>query len=209
MPVLVAALVPAAPVLLPAVTGPDAADLTPVRRAVHSAVEAVASTPLDVVVVAAREEPGHLAGFGAPGLAVRAAPGWAHELGHVLVSSVWEGSISFVEVGESGTASLPQGLRVGLVIMGDGSATRGPRAPGGDDARGEAVDAELAAALVERRPPVVDPTTVDAVKVRGLPAFALAVRVAHENDLEWDVLHASAPTGVGYVVGLTRPSRHR
>lgn len=223
MPLVAVAVVPSAPLVLPEITGPEAHDLAALRDAVATAVAgliaAAGMAPLDRVVVAARAEAGALAGMGArlpEGRAVvpDGAPGagWAHELGRVLLSRAgFTGTVedlvvsdeSADESADDAADRLHDGAdTVGLLVLADGSATRGPRAPAGDDPRGGEVDSEIAGAITSGDVPDVDPALARALQVRGLPGFAAAATAARRGGLTWQVLYTDAPAGVGYVVAL-------
>lgn len=221
MPVRVACLVPAAPVLLPALTGTDVPEVAAVRAAVTHALERLVG--LDLVVVIAPHVAGTLAGFGAPAGAadpdghlrtVRptrgdpAQPSWPHELAAELLAAVpgvpaerlwwsWDDVAPDEGYRLDELRALPGA--VGLLLLADGSRTRGPRAPGGDDPRGAVVDAELVDALREARSP--DAPDAAAVGATAGPAVTLLSLLA-DAPSPTEVLHADAPLGVGYLVAV-------
>lgn len=221
MPLVAAAVVPSAPLLLPEVTGPDATDLAELRESVAAAVAGLvtggAGRGPQRVVVAARAETGALAGMGAPvagpsgsgGADGAAAPGWAHELGRILLADAgFTGAVEDLVVPDAATAAASlheTDEATALLVLADGSATRGPRAPAGEDPRGDEVDTAIADALVTGRAPAVDPALALALQVRGLPGFAAAVSAARRAGLTWVLLYTGAPAGVGYVVALAVP----
>lgn len=217
MPVTVACLVPAAPVLLPRLAGTRVPELDEVRAAVGEALGRLRGC--DLVVVVAPQVDGTLAGLGGPGpspvqeppsclLLGADTPSWPHELAVELLTTV--GGVDSARLGWSWGSGPVGGPdpderfdqldampgRVGLLLLADGSRTRGPRAPGGDDPRGEVVDAELVRALREGR--AADVPDADAVGATAGPAVALLARFGGRTD----VLHAAAPLGVGYLVGV-------
>ena len=220
MPVTVACLVPAAPLLLPRLTGGRVPEAEAVRAAVTTVLGAL--TGLDRLLVVAPSVPGTLAGFGAP--EAPGAPGaprfpaplgsWPHALAAALLDDVpgspadrtwltWDDVDQVAgSAGSRGSAGPAAGDRTGLLLLADGSRTRGPRAPGGDDPRGERVDAELVAALRAGRPPVVP--DADAVGATAGPAVRLLVDLTAGRPGAVDVLHADAPLGVFYLVALAR-----
>lgn len=217
VPVTVASLVPAAPVLLPRLTGSRVPELEGLRSAVVTALAPLAGCEL--VVVVAPRVPGTLAGLGAPGPSPVAEPpsalllgadepSWPHELAAELLLTVtgyggprlgWSWGPELLAGPDEDErvrqlADLPG--RVGLLLLADGSRTRGPRAPGGEDPRGEVVDAELEAALRQDRPAQAPDS--EAVGATAAPATALLARLPGRTR----VLHAAAPLGVGYLVAL-------
>ncbi|MGJ7440398.1 hypothetical protein [Aquipuribacter sp. MA13-6] len=229
MPLMVVCLVPAAPVLLPRLTGSRVPEVAPVRAAVGEALSALAG--LDRVVVVSEAVPGTLAGLGAPepgsstvepgpatatAAGVAAGPGrapeppaWPRELADELLDGSWRGGTAVGDLAvrehrtwAQVTPRLPAELdaapdRVGLLLLADGSRTRGPRAPGGQDPRGDVVDAELCAALVEGRAAEVP----DARRV-GATAEAAVALLAVAPGGPTRVLHHEAPLGVAYLVAV-------
>lgn len=107
---------------------------------------------------------------------------------------------------------LPAGA--GLVVVGDGSACRGPRAPLPDDRRGEAYDAAIAAALASGDPAALlgldRPLGVE-LGVSGLAPWRTAARLAQPGPWRAQLLADEAPLGVAYAIAtwlpgnLTRP----
>jgi hypothetical protein len=76
--------------------------------------------------------------------------------------------------------------RVGLLVMGDGSACRGQKAPGYDDPRAQPYDDGVARALA----------TADAAALRGLdPLLSAELLVA--GRAPWHVLASAADGGAG------------
>lgn len=222
MPLAAVAVVPSAPLVLPEITGPEAPDLTALRDAVAHAVAGLVTAvgsgavpgdePRGRVVVAARAEAGALSGMGVRlpegGAMSDATSGWAHELGRVLLSRAgFTGTVDDLVVPDASAGEAADRLHdgvdtVGLLVLADGSATRGPRAPAGDDPRGGEVDAGIADAITAGEVPDIDPALAQALQVRGLPGFTAAATAARRGGLTWQVLYTDAPAGVGYVVAL-------
>ncbi len=95
--------------------------------------------------------------------------------------------------------------RTGLLVLGDGSARRGPKAPGYDDPRAHDVDAVLVRGLTEGDPAALrslDPGTAEELLVQGRAALhVLGAAVAHSGRTpEAAVLRADDPWGVLYAV---------
>jgi hypothetical protein len=209
VPVAVACLVPAAPALLAGLTGARVPELAGVRAAVASALAALAG--VDHLVVVAPRVPGTLAGFGAPAAPTTSSPlgSWPHALAAVLLDScrstagrswlAWDEGAPAVRAAGAGAGS------TGLLLLADGSRTRGPRAPGGQDPRGDVVDAELAAALREGRPPLAPDAEV--VGATAGPAVQLLVDLTGRRAGAVDLVYAGAPLGVGYLVAVARTAR--
>jgi hypothetical protein len=100
------------------------------------------------------------------------------------------------------------GARVGLLVMGDGSARRGPRAPGYVDKRALAFDASVLAAVRASDPRAllaVDAALAGELLVAGRAAWqvlagALDGADALDGGPLGEVLYADDPFGVQYLV---------
>jgi hypothetical protein len=103
------------------------------------------------------------------------------------------------------------GQRLGLLVMGDGSARRTPKAPGGFDDRAEAHDRAVRTALADADPAALlalDPLLADDLLAAGRASWQVlagALLAAAPDDADrrtWsgDVLYDDAPYGVGYLV---------
>ncbi len=90
------------------------------------------------------------------------------------------------------------GDRVGVLCLGDGTAKRTEKAPGFVDERAEEVDAALAAALGAGVPPALDHVLADELMVAGKAAWDVVGSLP--GPWRGELLHDSAPYGVGYVV---------
>ncbi|GGK27440.1 hypothetical protein GCM10010124_20010 [Pilimelia terevasa] len=97
---------------------------------------------------------------------------------------------------------------VGLLVLGDGSACRGEKAPGYADPRAEAYDAHLAALLGGADTAgiaALDPELAAALLVAGhAPWQALAA--AAPGPWQGTLHHHAAPYGVAYLVASWRPA---
>ncbi|MGC5662071.1 hypothetical protein ACN261_16980 [Micromonospora sp. WMMD723] len=106
-------------------------------------------------------------------------------------------------------AALGAGLRVdgpwALLVLGDGSACHGPKAPGYDDPRAGAYDEGVARALADADADALlglDPELSAQLGVAGRPAWQVlagAVRAAG-GDWHGELRHHGVPYGVGYLV---------
>ncbi|MEV0940173.1 hypothetical protein AB0I90_07335 [Micromonospora wenchangensis] len=106
-------------------------------------------------------------------------------------------------------AALGAGLRVdgpwALLVLGDGSACHGPKAPGYDDPRAGAYDEGVARALADADADALlglDPELSAQLRVAGRPAWQVlagAVRTAG-GDWHGELRHHGVPYGVGYLV---------
>ena len=100
--------------------------------------------------------------------------------------------------------------RTALLIIGDGSARRGPRAPGHFDVRAGAFDAEMERAIRDGDLTAlldVDPALARELMATGRPAWqVLAGALEGMAGLAVEVRYAGDPFGVAYLVATLRPS---
>ncbi|MDG4823734.1 hypothetical protein O7635_17905 [Asanoa sp. WMMD1127] len=92
-----------------------------------------------------------------------------------------------------------------LLVMGDGSASRGVKSPGYDDPRAKPYDDALAAALAGvdvAALGALDPALSAQLRVAGRPAFQAAAGAVAAAGGEWsgDLSYYAAPYGVAYFV---------
>ncbi|MFG1843154.1 hypothetical protein ACGFH8_32540 [Micromonospora sp. NPDC049175] len=97
------------------------------------------------------------------------------------------------------------GDRVAVLVLGDGSACRGEKAPGYDDARALPYDRRVAAALAEADLDVLldlDPVLSAELKAAGRAPWQVLARAAGSAGGGWrgELLHDAAPYGVAYFV---------
>ncbi|MEV6009471.1 class III extradiol dioxygenase subunit B-like domain-containing protein [Streptomyces sp. NPDC051976] len=93
--------------------------------------------------------------------------------------------------------------RLALLVMGDGSACRTLKAPGYLDARAEPFDAAVAAALAAADTAALaalDAELAEALKVSGRAPWQVLAGAAQDAALSGELLHETAPYGVGYYV---------
>lgn len=95
--------------------------------------------------------------------------------------------------------------RVGLLVIGDGSASRTVKAPGHLDARAEGYDEAVVKALGtadHTALAALDPRLSAELLAAGRPAWQVAAGAAAASGLDYDadVLYDEAPYGVGYFV---------
>jgi hypothetical protein len=97
------------------------------------------------------------------------------------------------------------GERIGLLVMGDGSARRSPAAPGYLDPRAAGFDAAVAAALRAGDPAglrALDPALGAHLLAAGVSAWRLAGLLAADSRHRAELLYDDAPFGVGYLVAV-------
>lgn len=98
-----------------------------------------------------------------------------------------------------------------LLVMGDGSACRGTKAPGYDDPRAEAYDDGVARALADADVDALldlDPALSDRLLVAGRAPWQVLAGAVRAASGAWHgtLTHHSAPYGVGYLVARWRPA---
>ncbi|MFE1951502.1 class III extradiol dioxygenase subunit B-like domain-containing protein [Streptomyces sp. NPDC059524] len=131
----------------------------------------------------------------------------------LLARAGWDGPVRGYEVtddrswqvnGEDGVHIAGYADRVGLLVMGDGSACRTVKAPGYLDERAEGVDAEIAAALRdlddEGRFPNLDADLARALKISGRGPWQILLGAWDKEPGTARLLYEDAPYGVGYFV---------
>lgn len=226
--IVAAAVCPWPPVLVRDLTGRDPV-VPGLRRAAEQAVRRVVqSEPQVIVVVGAAQvtrewPPGcrlNLSVF-APTLQSACDPALPPSLGvgaTLLDLAGYSGRRILQAVAEdepvAGCASLGQTIsrtasRVGLLAMGDGSARRGPKAPGYFDERAVAFDAGTEQAL--RRGELdallaISPGMATELMATGRPAWQVLAGAMSPATPVTDVLYADDPFGVAYLVAYLQPS---
>ncbi len=100
--------------------------------------------------------------------------------------------------------------RVALLIMGDGSARRGVKAPGYLDERAVPLDDEVARALGDadaRALAAIDPTAASDLMAAGRASWQVLAGAVGSTELPWrgELLSYRAPYGVGYFTAVWTP----
>ncbi|NUR59650.1 MAG: hypothetical protein HOV87_13425 [Catenulispora sp.] len=224
--VIAAAVVPHPPVLVPEIAQGLAPDLDELRAACATAIDRLyRANPDEIVIIGAGPRQGTNV----------AATGSFHEYGlDLAVDGRWEAANGQAEpitlpfligawllrdrpdtpvrravmVDASGS---PEGLtasatrRQALLVLGDGSASRTPQAPGHFDERAEPYDRAVAEALATadtKALAATDPDLSRRLHAAGLPVWQALAAAAEESGLEYDaeLLYDDAPYGVGYFV---------
>jgi hypothetical protein len=229
-----AALCPWPPLLVRELTGADPV-LPELRSACAAAVATMlAAGPEAVAVVAPGPQTGQWPGDGR--LDVAAFGGWPVRAGdttrpvlppaagigaYLLDQAGYQGPrlIWTVSEGEpaSGCAGLGaelaglggSGQRTGLLVLGDGSARRGPRAPGYVDERAAAFDDAWQRAIRAGDLPAlldVDPGLARELMATGRPAWQVLAGACPGPLRTVDVGYAGDPFGVMYLVASLVPS---
>ncbi|MGC4812422.1 hypothetical protein ACLQ29_18010 [Micromonospora sp. DT228] len=232
VPLVAAAVCPHPPLLVPEVAGSAAPELDGLRAACDTAVRRLLAVDPDTVVLLGTgpvtglirtPATGSLQPWGVD-LDVPLVPGQP-DRGAVLPLSLTVGawllarhdareSVTAAQVaadaGPAEVAALADevgaaGDRVALLVLGDGSACRGEKAPGYDDARALPYDRRVAAALAEADLDVLldlDPVLSAELKAAGRAPWQVLARAAGSAGGGWrgELLHDAAPYGVAYFV---------
>jgi hypothetical protein len=205
---LAASVCPHPPLLVPEVAAGAAAELDDLRNAARAAVAALA--PHDVVVVGAAPETRPYDGV--PDLAAYLGRTPATDaLPLALAVGRWlapHARCHGIAAGATPAEAAALGARlaaddVALLVMGDGSARRDPKAPGYVDPRAEPYDAAVARALRDGDAAALlalDPADDDALLVAGRAAWQVLAGAAGDGAWTGDVTYDAAPYGVGYLV---------
>ncbi|AUG79930.1 hypothetical protein CFP65_5221 [Kitasatospora sp. MMS16-BH015] len=224
-----AAICPCPPLLVPEVAVGAAGELDGLRAACEEAVGAVLAAGPELLVVVGPGPKGGVwteggagtfRGYGVP-VDVRLPSGGVEgpELAPSLTVGAWllERAATAlpthaVAVPEDAPTArllgLGEGLaeladRVGLLVLGGGSARRSVKAPGYYDERAEAYDAELAKALGSAdlaALEALDPGLAAELMVDGRAPWQVLAGAARGTALTARLSHDEAPYGVGYLV---------
>jgi hypothetical protein len=229
------AVCPHPPLLVPEIAGGAAKETDDLRAACDAAVARLLVTePQQIVVVGAESAPTALRGY-APGVtglgpddlplslavgawlldraALRERPALPDRaaLGE-RPAAVPPRRLVAVRPDGTPTSDWPDlSASTGLLIMADGSARRGVKAPGYLDERAEPFDAIITKALAEADVGVLANLDVDLCQqllIGGVGAFRALAGVAGSADGRWraEVLYDAAPYGVQYTVACWLPA---
>lgn len=222
------AFCPAPPLLVPEVASGAAPELATVRLAAEAAVAALLDERPDEVVVlgagpATREHDADASGTFKPycvdvtvgGAGPATLPlslsvgAWLLDRAGCVVRRSYveiDGSATAAEAAALGSSIASRPARTVLLVMGDGSAARTPKAPGALDDRAEPFDDAIAEALAEGDVLALaslDPDAAAALQVAGRAAWQAAAAALGARDvgvIKADLVVYEAPYGVGYFV---------
>ncbi|MEW1585251.1 hypothetical protein AB0283_07350 [Micromonospora vinacea] len=232
VPLVAAAVCPHPPLLVPEVAGSAAPELDDLRAACDTAVRRLLAADPDILLLLGTgpvtgpirtPATGSLQPWGVD-LDVPLVPGQP-DRGAVLPLSLTVGAwllarhdarppVTAVQVAaDAGPAELAAladevdaaGDRVAALVLGDGSACRGEKAPGYDDARALPYDQGVAAALADADLDALldlDPVVSAELKAAGRAPWQVLAGAARAAGGGWrgELLHDSAPYGVAYFV---------
>jgi hypothetical protein len=221
--IVAAALCPAAPLLVRELTGATLI-LPELRAACQAATGRLLGAAPDVIVVVGagprtQDWDGasalDVASFGGPAGAAAGTPGLPVPLGlgaRLLDEAGYAGPRRLAAIGADETpaacAAAGQQIsqasgRVGLLVMADGSARRGRRAPGYLDERSAGFDGEVERAFREgdlKALGDVDAGLALELMAQGRAAWQVMAGALAGSDTDVEVLYADDPFGVAYLV---------
>ncbi|MYW67252.1 hypothetical protein GTY65_24760 [Streptomyces sp. SID8379] len=226
-----AAVCPCPPLLVPEVAAGAAPELDAARTACDAALGAVLAADPELLVVVgegprtAFHEQGARGTFRAFGVDVDVVLGAPSDIpaeplplslsvgAWLLARAGWDGPVRGYEVpgdsswpanGEDGVHIAALADRVGLLVMGDGTACRTLKAPGYLDERAEGVDAGIAAALrdldADGTLARLDADLSRELKISGRAPWQILSAAWDKDNGTGDLLYEDAPYGVGYFV---------
>ncbi|MBW1595475.1 class III extradiol dioxygenase subunit B-like domain-containing protein [Streptomyces sp. JJ38] len=227
-----AAVCPCPPLLVPEVAGDASSEMDDARAACAEALEALATARPERLVVVGPAQPvargeypagsrGSFRGFGVDlDVTLGRGPGGERALPASLAVAAWlldrhgwdtapvtgrgvAETLTPERCAEVGRELAPDGERVALLVMGDGSACRTVKAPGYFDERAAAFDAEAARALGTGDVDALaglDAELGYELQVSGRAGWQILAGAAGRSRLSGKLLYDRAPYGVGYVV---------
>ncbi len=220
MSLVAAAVCPHPPLIVPEIAAGAAPELDDLRARCAAAVATLVDTRPDRLVIVGAgpttraTRPGEtysFAGYGVPG-----APGTlplSLSVGAWLLAGSgqpYAGQCVAVDASPREAADLGARLvaegRVALLVMGDGSACRGVKAPGYDDPRAPGYDDGVAEALAtaDRRALLgLEPGVAEELLVAGRPAWQVLAG-ADTGPVRGELTYYAAPYGVAYFVATWR-----
>jgi hypothetical protein len=227
-----AAVCPHPPLLIPELAGSGDARLDDLRAACVAVIEAMRATEPEVLIVVGaagttrRYPPGSGGSFTAYGADVAVSlPGadsadednlpLSLAVGAWLLARVgWPGDVGGQAIGAASPAEDCRRLgaqlaqetdRLGLLVMGDGSAGRRSAAPAFVDPRADTFDTAVAEALRAADPAALmalDVAVAAELRAAGRAPWQVLAGAASEAVFDAEVLYDDAPYGVGYLVAV-------
>jgi hypothetical protein len=214
-----AAVCPHPPLLVPELAAGAASELDDLRAACRAAVAHLANASVDSLIVLGsdtttvrRDAP--FGGTLSPwGIDLTVGDPGAAQLPLSLLIGAWlipaarnfqsvAADADPAECARLGRKLAGEAERVGLLVLGDGSACRTDKAPGFFDSRAEAFDAAVAGALARADDgalAAIDPVEAAELLVAGRAPWQVLAG-AKDGDMRGELLYDSAPYGVAYFV---------
>jgi hypothetical protein len=214
-----AAVVPETPLLLPGATGEPVAEVERLRVAARLALEHVLDCETDIVVGIAggdvtrtwpvTTDPGTARHTGAAASSGEVLPAGLAVLRTMLtdgpppVLQTVARTAAPGEANDLGSSLADRSSRVGLLVAGDGSARRGPKAPGYLDDRAAPFDAGVEHALADGRAEALlalDPVLAADLLVAGRAAWQVLAGATQRRPVRARLDYCADPFGVAYFV---------
>jgi hypothetical protein len=217
-----AAFCPHPPVLVPAVAAGAADELDDLRAACEQAVAVVLAAEPDALCVlgsgteSRRFSDGSVGSLAEYGLdlhfGLRDSDGppampLSLTIGAFLLAGRGPGEVWAQSVADPADVTLPRDRRLGLLVMGDGSARRVEDSPGAYDRAGIPFDTDVARLLESADAAgilALDAGRAVRAMAAGLPAWQVAAG-AVEGPMRGRLLYDDAPYDVGYFVATWEP----
>lgn len=194
------AFLPTTPLLIPEVATGAAADLEQLRGRAVAAVNWACAGAQDTAILVPGDHHGPLTDWALDGFGIRVGTGEPVILPTAIAGWLLGHRAARVVGSDHAARSLPPADAV--LVMGDGSASRGPQSPGHLHPGALAFDDLALAALRAGNPRALaglDPATAEEVRASGPPVWrALAPLLASVSEPRVDL--ADDPFGVLYVV---------
>jgi hypothetical protein len=225
VPLVAAAVCPHPPLLVPQIAVGAAGELDALRSACDMAVALLAAAAVDSIIVVGadtqtvRRKPPFGGTFSPWGIDLSVGDPAADPLPLSLLVGAWllPRADGFVSVAATASADQCAALgevlagqrRMGLLVMADGSARRGEKAPGYADPRAESFDRTVGSALAKADADAllaIDPALAAELLAAGrAPWQVLAgARRVSEPPATSELLFDDAPYGVAYLVASWR-----
>ena len=223
MPVVAAAVCPHPPLLVPEVASGAASELNTLRAACITAIDALSTASSILVIGSGRagaydaSAGGSFGAYGAPGVRVGSGPavlplslavgGWLLEqTKSARLPRTYSAVPADTAPGECvrlGREIADGNDRVGLLVMGDGSARRSEHSPVHLHPRAEIFDTTVATAFQHKDLDILealDPDLADELQAAGRAPWQVLAGALEGTPLSGDLLYEAAPYGVGYFV---------
>jgi len=223
VPVVAAAVCPHPPLLVPEVASGAASELNTLRAACITAIDALSTASSILVIGSGRagaydaSAGGSFGAYGAPGVRVGSGPavlplslavgGWLLEqTKSARLPRTYSAVPADTAPGECvrlGREIADGNDRVGLLVMGDGSARRSEHSPVHLHPRAEIFDTTVATAFQHKDLDILealDPDLADELQAAGRAPWQVLAGALEGTPLSGDLLYEAAPYGVGYFV---------
>jgi hypothetical protein len=212
VPLIAAAVCPHPPLLLPELAGAAASELDGLREACDVALARLKSAGADRILAVGSAAPPSGAELGRPEAPLSlAVAGWLLDrAGLSAETDTVPAATPTALCAERGAAIAGAPDRLGLLVMGDGSACRGPKAPGYDDPDAAPFDAGVATALAGADAAgllALDADRAARLLCAGRAPWQVLAGAVVADGRAWsaDLLYDEAPYGVSYFVATWSP----